>query len=72
MVQLNILVPDEVWRRLRDIAECNRVRGRASVKDAFNELKYGARKRNVDARYGRDVTEAAMAMLEAKRGGGRV
>jgi len=34
MVQLNVRVPDEVWRRLRDVAELDRIRtgGRASVR----------------------------------------
>ena len=34
MVQVNVRVPDELWRLLRDVAECDRIRtgGRASVR----------------------------------------
>jgi hypothetical protein len=34
MVRLNVRVPDNVWRQLRDVAELDRIRtgGRASVR----------------------------------------
>jgi len=32
MVRINVCLPEPVWRELRDLAECNRTAGRASVR----------------------------------------